>query len=463
MKKLSESLPQAYLDRMKTQLGADFVKYIEAVDDEPIRGVRVNLKRLSAEKFKENFDGLEDLPFASDGFVLNRQDKLGNSSEHLSGLIYLQEPSSMLAVAASGIENEQRPLKVLDLCASPGGKTGQIASRISDDSILISNEIISQRAAVLASNVERLGLKNVIVLNEKPENLLLFENYFDYVFVDAPCSGEGMFRKNPETIDEWSEMNVKMCAARQKEILEIATKLVASGGKLIYSTCTFSEDEDERIVKWMTDNLSFKLIDVPESVKNCTTASKADVENKEMARKFYPFTGKGEGQFISVFENLNEPGENKLYTKKHFRAVNEIGRTWRNLVDAFLKENTTFEISRRPLVVGNSVYLIPEDMDKNLQTALDELRFVSICVKMGSVEKERFEPNHNLFMAYPEIFKAKIEIDEINMRKYLHGEELTSDIIPYKYAVLTRNGYPIGGVKVVGNRLKNLYPKGLRM
>ena len=464
MEKITTKLPEAFLIKMKSCLDENFEKYMTAVDEEPVRGLRVNTSRISVEEFASKFsEEIEPVSFARDGFILKSDEKIGNSAEHLSGLVYLQEPSSMLAVCSSGIENEQRPLKVLDLCASPGGKSGQIAARISKDSVLFSNEIISSRAGILNSNIERLGFKNVIVLNEKPENLLVFENYFDYVFVDAPCSGEGMFRKNPETINEWSQENVLMCANRQKEILEVAQRLVAAGGKLVYSTCTYSQEEDEDIVEWMLENFNYQLVDVPETVKGSTVASVANVENAEFARKFLPFAGKGEGQFIAVFKNLDDDRENKLYTKKHFRAVNEIGRTWRNLVDAFLEENTSFKITRRPLVVSNNVYLIPENMEVKVQTALDELKFVNLGVKMGTIEKERFEPNHNFFMSYFEVFKNKIELDDEQIKKYLHGEELTVNINAKGYGVVTKNGYPLGGVKIVGGRLKNLYPKGLRV
>lgn len=464
MEKITEKLPREFLDEMQKTLGEDYQKYLDAIGQEPVRGLRVNTNRISTDKYLKNYGKqLEKVPFSTDGFVFESDEKIGNSPEHMTGLVYLQEPSSMLAVCSSGIEAEKRPLKVLDLCASPGGKSGQIASRISSDSVLFSNEIIASRAGVLNSNIERLGFKNVVVLNEKPDNLLLFENYFDYVFVDAPCSGEGMFRKNPETIGEWSKDNVLMCANRQKEILEVAQKLVCAGGKLVYSTCTFSKEEDEEIVEWFLNEFNYELVDVPQSVKDSTVASSAKIENPDFARKFYPFSGKGEGQFVAVFKNLDDDRVNKLYTKKHFRAVNEIGRTWRNYVDAFLEENTTFKISRRPFVVAQNVYLVPENMEPQVQTALDELKFVNLGVKMGSIEKERFEPNHNFFMAYHEYFKNKIELDDEQMKKYLHGEEIVSSLNARGYGVVTKDGYPLGGVKIVGSRLKNLYPKGLRV
>ena len=210
MEKLTDKLPKEFVNRMKTMLGNDFNKFEESMNESSVRGLRVNTNRVSVKEFCEGFEQkLEKVAYAKDGFVLDSDDKLGNSIEYMTGQIYLQEPASMLAVCASGIEQETKPLKVLDLCASPGGKSGQIAARIGENSILFSNEIIPSRANVLFSNIERLGFRNVVVLNEKPENLACFEGFFDYVFVDAPCSGEGMFRKNPETISEWSEENVK--------------------------------------------------------------------------------------------------------------------------------------------------------------------------------------------------------------------------------------------------------------
>lgn len=468
MENLTEKLPQAFVNRMKNMLGKDYEKFENSMNDGSVRGVRVNTKKISASDCKKLFETelnekLESIEYSSDGFILNSDEKFGNESSHLAGLYYFQEPSSMIPVCSSGIENESRPLKVLDLCASPGGKTGQIVCRVSDDSLVVSNEIISSRAGVLFSNVERQGFKNVIVTNEKPENLLIFEGFFDYVFVDAPCSGEGMFRRVPETINEWSEENVKMCADRQKQILEVAEKLVAPHGKLVYSTCTYSLDEDEKIVEWFLNNFNYDIVDVPETVKKSTISSKAKVKNADFARKFLPHAGKGEGQFVAVFKNKDDERETKMHTKKHFRAIEGIGRTKRALFESFEDESLTERIDGRIYEVGDTVYMVPKMFDSDLQTALDGLKFNTIGVKVGTFEKGRFEPNHSIFMAYPELFKHKIELLDAEVKKYLHGEELISSESRKGYGVVTKNGFAIGGVKLVGNRLKNLYPKGLRI
>lgn len=458
------TLPKAYLDRMKQQLGDRYDDYLSCFEKKSIRGVRVNLKRISAEKF-ETVSGLtlKKLPFCDDGYELFGEEKLGNTPCHLSGLYYLQEPSSMIPVAASGIERENTPLRVLDLCASPGGKTGQIAQRVSDDSIIISNEIIKSRADVLFSNVERQGLKNVIITNEEPSNLLCFEGYFDYVFVDAPCSGEGMFRKNPETIGQWSEKNVTMCQKRQFDILEVAQKLVKPGGKLIYSTCTFSPEEDEEVVDYFARNFNYKIVSPPSEVQKVTIPSKATAKGGEFARKFYPFSGSGEGQFFCVFEREGDDTGDKLYAKKHLGSIFPAGRAELKLFDEFCAQNMKEKIMGRIFLFKNNLFLVPPGFDDKLCTALDSLRVLSIGVNLGNVEKRRFEPSHSFFMTFFDNFKEKIEVENENLKKYLHGDELSCGNFGVTYAPICSGGYPLGGGKISAGKVKNLYPKGLRI
>lgn len=373
----------------------------------------------------------------------------------------MQEPSSMFAVCASGIESENRPLKILDLCASPGGKTSQIVCRVNSDSLVVSNEIVKSRADVLYSNVERQGFKNVIVINESPEKLAIFENYFDYVFVDAPCSGEGMFRKNPETIGEWSEENVKMCSVRQKQILDVATKLVAPNGILVYSTCTFSREEDENIIEWLVSGGNFELQKIPSEIANITIHS-IIAGQKNFAVKFYPYLAEGEGQFVAVLKKVSEDNKTKLYKKKHFKSVECAGRSSLKLFEQFESENLLEKIEGKVIQIGSNLYLAPNDFNEQLQTAFDELKFISIGTRLGSITNGRFEPNHAMFIAFDKLFKHRIELDEVEIKKYLHGEELSGNINVKGYAVVTAKGYSLGGVRLAGGKLKNLYPKGLR-
>lgn len=468
MVKISDMISDDYKNQMRNLLKDNYEKYIKSLDEPAVRGLRVNTKKISVDEFLKtnNLDAqLSAVKFSKDGFIFETESKIGLSDEYLTGLVYIQEPSSMLSICASGIDKENRPLKILDLCASPGGKTSQIACRVSDDSIIFSNEIIKSRAEILQSNIERQGFKNIIVLNEEPKDLMCFSGFFDYVFVDAPCSGEGMFRKNPETISEWSKDNVVMCAKRQKEILEIAQKLVASDGKLIYSTCTFNEYEDEQIVEWLLDNYDFELDDVDESIKLETISSSLSKEISERARKFLPFKSKGEGQFVAVLKKISGVEKNSLYSKKHGKCIVQIGQSENKLVLEFsnyaLKENFSWKNLFR---VGNNIFLAPKSFNGDIRTALESLKFLLVGVKIGSIEKNRFEPNHNLFMSFQELFKVQIELDDDELKKYLHGEEiLKADVTAKGYAVVTRNGFAIGGVKISNGRLKNLYPRGLRV
>lgn len=468
MEKVSEMLSEDYVEQMKNLLGKDYEKYVISLDEPAVRGLRVNTQKISVDEFlkKNKLDAkLKKIEFSRDGYVFDMSKNIGFSDEFLSGLVYVQEPSSMLAVCSSEIEKEDRPLKVLDLCASPGGKTSQIACRVSADSIVFANEIIKSRADILQSNIERQGFKNVIVLNEEPKDLLLFKGFFDYVFVDAPCSGEGMFRKNPETILEWSKDNVQMCANRQREILEIAQKLVAEDGKLVYSTCTFNKKEDEEIVEWLENEFGFELQDVSPEIKAATVASCLRDEEKDKARKFLPYCGGGEGQFVAVLKKTSGTEKHSLYSKKHGKCIVQIGQSENKLVlefsNATLKENFSW---KDLFLVGDNVFAVPKSFDGEIRTALEILKFLLVGVKIGSIEKNRFEPNHNLFMAYENLFKNKIELDDEEFKKYLHGEEIIkTDVNTRGYAVVTRNGFAVGGVKVSNGRLKNLYPRGLRV
>lgn len=464
MEQISEKLPKDYKEQMREMLGEDYENYIAALEKPAVRGLRVNTKKISVEeflKFNKLNAKLEKIAYANDGFIFDTDEKIGFSDEHLSGLIYIQEPSSMLSVCASEIEKETRPLKILDLCASPGGKTGQIACRTNEDSIIFSNEIIKSRAEILQSNIERQGFKNVVVLNEEPKDLALFKGFFDYVFVDAPCSGEGMFRKNPETITEWSKKNVEMCFERQKEILSLAKDLVCKDGKLIYSTCTFNEKEDDEIVRWFLDNSNFDLEDVNKKIKNVTIASKSS----EKARKFLPYVASGEGQFVAVFKRNGDAPKNELYSKKHGKCIVQIGQSENKLVKEFSESCLTQDFLWKDLYrVGDNIFLAPKAFDGEIRTALESLKFLSVGVKIGSIEKNRFEPNHNLFMACENLFKNKVELSDEELKKYLHGEEIIKPEVKAKgYAVVTRNGFAVGGVKISNGRLKNLYPRGLRI
>lgn len=457
-----------FLDRMKTELGSDYEKYVRCFDFDAVRGIRINTKRTSREQFLQLFEcKTHDLPFDENCLVLDSKEKLGNTTNHLSGLFYMQEPSSMIGVCASGVCGK---VKVLDLCASPGGKTGQIVCKTDKDSIIISNEIVQSRAGNLFSNIERQGFDNVIVTNNSPEDFFEFENYFDYVFVDAPCSGEGMFRKNPETIKEWSQKAVESCAKRQRAIVCRAKDLVASGGFLVYSTCTFSRQEDEEIVEYLLSTNQFELVDVPSEIKQVTLPARFDngeVSNGEFARKFYPFHAEGEGQFVAVLKKID--GEKTANSrKKKLKNIQNLSKNEKILLDKFISENFSCDLDGKIIKINGSIFLLPNSYDDEVLSKIDSLSIVCAGVKLGDFVGDRFEPFHMMFMCLGDKFKNKIELDDCEVKRYLHGEEIdcTRNNISGSgkiFAVVTKNNFALGGARLANGKLKNLLPKGLRI
>ena len=246
------NLDESFVKNMKILLAEDYGLYEAAMHEKPIRGIRCNPLKISKQKFLNIFPHkLEQISYEENGFVLETDEKLGNGLLHMSGCFYLQEPSSMMPVACLNVDSDAR---VLDLCAAPGGKSSQVAVKI-PDGLLVSNEIVTNRAKVLFSNIERMGIRNSVVLNDTPDNIAgKLEGFFDAVIVDAPCGGEGMFRKDPSTIEEWNIDRLESNHQRQIEILKSADKCLKQGGKLVYSTCTFSEIENEDVILEFLEN-----------------------------------------------------------------------------------------------------------------------------------------------------------------------------------------------------------------
>ncbi|MDE6128840.1 MAG: RsmB/NOP family class I SAM-dependent RNA methyltransferase, partial [Lachnospiraceae bacterium] len=240
-------LPEQFLKRMEKLLGDEYPAFLDSFSEECSRGLRVNTIKTEVEDFlKGGYFPLARVPWTENGFYIEGPDRPGKSPLHAAGVYYIQEPSAM---APAVFLEARRGDRVLDLCAAPGGKTTQLAASMRGGGILISNEIHPARAQILSENVERMGLRNVIVTNETPERLAtVFTGYFDKILVDAPCSGEGMFRRSEEARTEWSQENVLLCAERQDAILDCAARMLRPGGRLVYSTCTFAPEEDEGTV-----------------------------------------------------------------------------------------------------------------------------------------------------------------------------------------------------------------------
>ena len=448
-----KQLPKEFENRMKKLLGNDFENYLNELKNPPVKAFRVNTEKISLEEFEKiNIFGCEKIPYVENGFYLN-YDKVGNHPYHHAGLIYVQEPAAMAPAECIDIDPNWC---VLDMCAAPGGKSTQLKNKLGENGVLVSNEIVSSRCKILTGNIERLGLQNTVVTCMDTARLsTLFPKTFDLVMVDAPCSGEGMFRKEEIAIDEWSQSNVLMCAKRQQEILENAVKCLKSGGYIIYATCTFSLEENEMTVdNFLQSHPDFELVPVKEAVKSSTADGiKYDgctQENIHLTRRFYPHIAKGEGQFMAVLHHkgeMCETTENAVKAQKPNKIVTDF------LNDTLTDYNPDFvgEFNGNPIYYNNKLPI--------------KDRTAFCCgVTIGEIRKNYILPHHQLFMALGDKFKRKINLapDSAELNKYLHGEEFDTNL-ENGWAVVTVNGCTLGGAKVVNGRAKNHYPKGLRV
>ena len=445
-------LPIDFSNRMKEILGTDFEKFEAAFSEPPVRSFRVNTNKISKENFEKiNPFGGEKIPYAENGFYFDC-DGIGNHPYHHAGMIYIQEPSAMAAVAGVEIQSDRN---ILDLCASPGGKSTQAAAKI-PDGILVSNEIIPSRCKTLTGNIERMGYKNVITTCTDTKKLAsLFGEVFDLVIVDAPCSGEGMFRKDENAQTEWSIENVIRCAERQHEILDEIKSVLKIGGLLLYSTCTFSLEENEKNVdRFLSENKNFELISVDENLKKFTADGinfdGCRTENISECRRFYPHLAKGEGQFFALMRKT----DGTVIEELPQTALCEIPKNEQKIIFDFLDETLTdydkkaVKKYKENFVYFSSDFPVPYGA-------------FSCGVTIGSLQKNYIKPHHQFFSAMGKMFRQKIELDLEQAKKYIHGETVPCEFERGWCAVMT-GSCPIGGAKAVGGTAKNHYPKGLR-
>lgn len=447
-------LPVEYKERMKLLLGNEYKDYENALNEQPVRGFRVNTEKISLIDFQKlNIFATEKIPYAENGYYLD-YDKIGNHPYHHAGMIYVQEPGAMAPAECIDIEPDW---KILDMCAAPGGKSTQLKNKLGENGILVSNEIISSRCKILTGNIERLGLHNTVTTCMDTKKLAkAFPETFDLIMVDAPCSGEGMFRKEEIAVTEWSTENVEKCAVRQKEILENAVRALKNGGYIIYATCTFSLEENEMVIdEFLEKHPGFEIIPVKDSVRDNTSDGiffdGCKCENINFSRRFYPHKNKGEGQFMAVLHNKDT--YTPLFTKKPQSKVKA-----EKVVTDFLDDVLTeYDVEKVTMYNGNPVYFTP-DFEIKKGTAF------SCGITIGEIRKNYIQPHHQFFMAMGKNFKRKLELspDSEETKKYLHGEEITSNC-ENGWAVVTVNGCALGGVKIVNGRAKNHYPKGLRI
>ena len=430
----------------------DLEKFKNEYKNKGFRGVRVNTLKCSADKLLELTEGEgigENTPFSGVGFYLEEEASFsGKHPLHHAGAVYFQEPSAMSAVS---LLKPQRGERVLDLCAAPGGKSTQIASYLQGEGLLWCNEYVKSRSNILLSNIERCGVKNAVVSSCDPETLCeKLYGFFDKVLVDAPCSGEGMFRKEPQALTDWSAQHSDSCADRQFKILESAKRALRAGGELVYSTCTFSEAENEGVVRRFLDvNPDFELVNTEESF---------GVRGKDgIGVRIFPFHG-GEGHFAVKLRKSEDSCDFSSVEREKLTPLKNIPKCVTEFFESTFYDTSMLE---NALLQKDKLYILPEDTP--------DLKGVGVIrggVFAGEVRKNYFEPAHALFMAEkPENIRqvVNLTLSDERVKKYLHGEEISVEGELKGYCAVCVEGVVLGFGKVSGGQLKNKYPKGLRI
>ena len=445
---------------MKTILHDEYDAFISAIEcqrsEKAVRINRLKLKDYSISDFGNI--SLSTIEYAEDCHIINDCEGIGHTPEHHAGIFYAQDPGAMAPVSSLSIEPD---FKILDLCAAPGGKSGQAAAKLGRDGFILSNEFVPKRAKMLVGNFERLGIKNGLVTSLDTSAFpKLYDSFFDLVILDAPCSGEGMFRKNSDAIQEWSPANVKACALRQREILENASGLVKDGGYLLYSTCTYSTEENEEVVDaFLKSHTDYELISVKdEIIKSTASGIKTSDEmttNIYKTRRFYSHISRGEGQFIALLKRNAPLSTPKILFKD---ASSPITKEESKIVENFFKKNLEKNPEASLRRHGNNIYLISHGLP------LPKNSVFSAGVLLGEIRSGVLFPSHQLFSAYGELFSIKVELSEHPelLKKYLHGEEITIESARSGWCSVQYKGASLGGGKISNGKMKNHYPKGLR-
>ncbi len=441
MSEISE-LPKDFEDRMKNMLGEEFDDFCRAFShSENYVGIRINpLKENAKGKISEILGDFDRVLWCENGCYGTKEKLSGKHPYHAMGLFYFQEPSAMAAVPVLGIKKGDR---VLDLCGAPGGKSTQAAAELQGTGLLVANEIIPKRAKILSENIERMGIKNAIVTNESPERLAeKYPEMFDKIILDAPCSGEGMFRKEPQAVTEWSVEHSEACSVRQKKIADSAIKMLASGGRLVYSTCTFAYSENEGVCDYITTTYpEMKLVRIEEN-------SLVDgYDENGFTKRVFPHKMRGEGHFVALFEKIGgKVSENRMSKKTALPQ----------LAEKFIKENLNVELLGTPVLFGDRVFLMPEEFD------IDKIKVLRAGLEIGEIVKNRFIPSHALALSLKAAdFKNRVDITLQTAEKYMHGETIQAEACGWCGVIA--DGYPIGWGKGSDGVVKNHYPKSLRI
>lgn len=452
-------LPDSFLENMKGLMGSEYEAWLASYERQPYQGLRINTTKMKREDWEQkNRFGSRSVPWTANGYYCEDDSRPAKDAWYYAGLYYLQEPSAMAPAALLPIEPGDR---VLDLCAAPGGKSTELGARLSGEGLLVSNDISNSRARALLKNLELFGIANICVTSESPEKLAdNFGMFFDKILVDAPCSGEGMFRKDPDLIKSWTEHGPEYYAPIQREILLHAVRMLKPGGQLLYSTCTFAKEEDEDTIDWILAQApDLELVPIPLWEGAC-----GGVDGKPVLRLF-PHRIDGEGHFAALLkkresddrsECTQAPGRNPDAAMLRQMEKESDFPEWEHLL------SRPFDRSRM-MIKDGAVYYLPDGFNRGWN-----LRYLRTGLLLGEWKKKRFEPSQAVAMALkPEKFAQTFSMnhDDERVIRYLKGETIFTEgdeVLAKGWNLICVDGYPLGWAKFTGNTLKNKYYPGWR-
>ena len=452
-------LPQAFVSRMQQQLGTEYPDFERA-----LQGSRITSLRFHHSRSRTPFEDSTPVPWCDQGVYLKERPLFAGDPHIFAGAYYVQEASSMsLWTALQKWGELDRPLTVLDLCASPGGKSTLISSLLPKGSLLVSNELVSKRVGALMENLSRWGMPNHVVTSNHSGDFKGFREFFDIIVVDAPCSGEGMFRKDPKSIEQWSEGLVKSCQNVQREILDDILPCLKAGGLLCYSTCTYAPEEDEEQVAWMLETQGLTSLRLEEAQEWGVTESVVDTSGKQgYGYRFYPHKTQGEGFFLAGFRKEGEGGKGKMKKLKKMRAkLEEFPKKLEVLLKPWVKAVESWDYR----LFQEHIYAIPKGRGKDIQSLAAVMNVCQFGVKLGRLNGKKFIPDHALAVstiANPDL--PKLELNWEQAITYLQKKELTANTGSLQgWALASYEGNTLGWAKVLPNRINNFYPSNLRL
>ena len=444
-------LPKQFEEYMNNLLGVEASRFFEALDKPEVKSLSVDFNKITQTNFESICDlNIKKIPYIDNGYHF--EGKVGNNLLWHAGIIYSQDSSAMLPVIALDVEEKDI---VLDMCSAPGGKSVQILQKLNNTGLLIANEVEYSRAKILYENLTKTGYNNFAISNTFPNKFADKVCLFDKILVDAPCSGEGMFRRNDINTYHWNTKNVETCAVRQLDILNSCKNCLKDGGKLVYSTCTYNLEENEKVVcNFLSENPDYTLIDLPKEIKENTARGyvvDSRFDTTKCGRR-YPHLHKGEGQFIAVFKRKTS---NIASFKENYCDYIDLYKKDKEILDKFLKD--VVDLSNLTLKKkSNNIYAIPRiDFDYS------KLNILCLGTVVGTLDNNNIKLNHSFYKAYPENFYNIVNLSKPNAEIYLTGNVVEVEGIEGISSVMY-NGVSLGGGKVTNGVLKNYYPKNLR-